>query len=133
MAAARRRCTRASGRARWRSRASFRTACTCAGAGSSSRCGHAMESGGGLRRRKAQAHVVRRPAPVGAAEVRPELRAYRLQQRPAVARGGEEALPEGLEPVAEVARERRRARDERDLTHDETLRLEPRAVLVVAR
>src|SRR5438445_5524992 len=85
-----------------------------------------------LRRREAQAHVVRRPAPVGAAEVRPELGAHRVQQPRAVARGGEEALPEGLEPVAEVARERRRARDEGDRAHDEAVRLEPCAVLVVA-
>src|SRR6266851_8177544 len=36
----------------------------------------------GLDVREPQAHVVRRPAAVGVAEVRPQLRAYRLQQRP---------------------------------------------------
>src|SRR5439155_6208362 len=86
----------------------------------------------GLHGRKPQPHVVGRPAAAGAAEVRPELRAHSIQQRRGVARGGEEAPRERLEPVTNVPGERRRARDERDRPHAETVRLEPRAVLVVA-
>src|SRR5439155_1717897 len=58
--------------------------------------------------------------------------AHRVQQRRTVGGRVEKGLREGLEPLADVARQRRRARDEGDRAHDEAPRREPRAVLVVA-
>src|SRR5262249_29644949 len=98
-------------------------------------CAPAMASRCGFGRREAETHIVGDPDALGIEEPPAErildLALHRVTL--ALRHGGEEALAEGVEPIAERARQRRRPRNERDARDREAAPLEARAILLRRR